>query len=324
MTRPTSPFTAEGLLAAVGQAIIGTDVDGTIVYWNPAAERLYGWAAAETLGRNITDVTVPHMSQQKATAIMAALRDGTPWSGGFTVQRRDGSLFPALVTDAGMYDGAELIGIVGVSANLGSALHPLLERSSDAALVLTAEGVVSYASPAVRPLFGLEPDDLVGKPFTSFIDLDDGDLDRILYEPRPHGGELIEVRVQGPTATTTVEAALTDLRDDPLVRGVVCNLRHSERLARLQERDRISRAAHADILQSLFSVTLELAKAEPRVPAGERERLEAAGTRIREAISTLRRLVGPDADPTDDRRTDDDPGDGDPPGPDRSEPESTR
>jgi len=38
---------------------------------------------------------------------MAAVRDGISWSGGFPVRRTDGSRFPALVTDAGVYrDGA--------------------------------------------------------------------------------------------------------------------------------------------------------------------------------------------------------------------------
>ncbi len=39
-------------------AIIGGSLDGTITSWNLAAERLYGWAAEEVLGRPIT-ITVP-------------------------------------------------------------------------------------------------------------------------------------------------------------------------------------------------------------------------------------------------------------------------
>jgi PAS domain-containing protein len=32
------------LLDAVGQAIIATNPQGTIIYWNRAAEELYGWS----------------------------------------------------------------------------------------------------------------------------------------------------------------------------------------------------------------------------------------------------------------------------------------
>ncbi len=45
------------LLDAVEQAIIVTDLDGTITYWNRYAERLYGWLASEVVDRNILDIT---------------------------------------------------------------------------------------------------------------------------------------------------------------------------------------------------------------------------------------------------------------------------
>ncbi len=147
-------LTAAEQLAAIGQAVITTDPAGVIVYWSASAERLYGWTAQETVGRNIADVTVPEVGQDVAAEIMAALRDGVPWSGGFPVRRKDGSTFPALVTDAGVYRDGELMGIVGVSTNLGSAIRPLLERSTDAALLLRHDAVVTYASPAVEMLFG--------------------------------------------------------------------------------------------------------------------------------------------------------------------------
>src|SRR5437899_12313870 len=100
-------------------------MDGRIVRWNAAAERLYGWTADEILGRNIGEVTVPETGQEHGDDIMQSLRDGRPWSGGFTVVRKDGSTFSALVTDVGVrtYDG-RLVGIVGVSTDLGHALRP--------------------------------------------------------------------------------------------------------------------------------------------------------------------------------------------------------
>lgn len=296
---PASAFTRPRLLDTLGQAVIATDLDGVIRYWNAAAERLYGWTAVEVAGRNIVDVTVPQMSQEMAADVMTALRAGESWSGGFAVQRRDGSVFSALVTDAGVHaeDGA-LVGIVGVSTNLGSALRPLLERSSDAALVLTTDAVVRYASPAVRPLFGWQPDELLGKSLTAFIDARDRDeLLRALHEPVPGLSLAVELRVHAADGTVAVEASFTDLRDDPVVRGVVCNLRHSERLARLRERTRISEAAHADILQTLFGARLELAVAQRAAATPEEhQRLESAGEQIGDAIAALRRLLGPDTD----------------------------
>ena len=56
---------------------------------------------------------------QEAADIMAAVRDGVPWSGGFPVRRKDRTRFPALVTDAGVYRDGALVGTIGVSTNLG-------------------------------------------------------------------------------------------------------------------------------------------------------------------------------------------------------------
>ena len=39
------------LLAAVGQAIVAVDLERTVIYWNRAAEEMYGWSAAEAIGR---------------------------------------------------------------------------------------------------------------------------------------------------------------------------------------------------------------------------------------------------------------------------------
>ena len=224
------PLSAAEQLAAIGQAVITTDPGGVIVYWNQAAEHLYGWTAEEALGRDVAEVTVSEVGQDVASEIMAALRDGVPWSGGFPVRRKDGSTFPALVTDSGVYRDGRLVGIIGVSTNLGSAIRPLLERSTDAALLLRHDAVITYASPAVELLFGWEQDALVG---TSVVDLLHDDdrpalgplLDDVVARPGAHPPA--EVRVRAFHDWRWAEAAFTNLLDDPTVRGVVCNLRPS-------------------------------------------------------------------------------------------------
>jgi PAS domain S-box-containing protein len=217
-------------LDAVGQAVITTDPAGVVVYWNPAAEQLYGWTAQEAVGSNIAELSVPEVAKEVAEEIMAALRDGVPWSGGFPVRRKDGSLFPALVTDAGIYRDGHLVGIVGVSTNLGSALRPLLERSTDAALLLRHDAVITYASPAVELLFGWEQDDLLGTSIVPLLHQEDRPALAALLEDvvaRPGVHPPVEVRVQAWHDWRWAEAAFTNLLDDPAVRGVVCNLRPS-------------------------------------------------------------------------------------------------
>ncbi len=45
------------LLDAVGQAIIATDLQGKIIYWNRAAKELYGWTTEEVMGCPIVEIT---------------------------------------------------------------------------------------------------------------------------------------------------------------------------------------------------------------------------------------------------------------------------
>jgi PAS domain S-box-containing protein len=56
-------------------AIITKTLDGTITSWNPAAERLYGWAAAEVVGRPIS-VIVPPDKREELADILARLGRG--------------------------------------------------------------------------------------------------------------------------------------------------------------------------------------------------------------------------------------------------------
>lgn len=106
------------LLNAVKQAVIATDLEGKIIFWNSFAENLYGWSSAEALGANILEVTPSPDLTKQAAEIMASLQTGKSWQGEFEVRRRDGSFFPAQVNDSPIFnDKGELIGIVGVSVD---------------------------------------------------------------------------------------------------------------------------------------------------------------------------------------------------------------
>lgn len=56
-------------------AIISKSIDGTITSWNPAAERLYGYAASEIVGRSIMTI-VPRELATEELDILARLRRG--------------------------------------------------------------------------------------------------------------------------------------------------------------------------------------------------------------------------------------------------------
>lgn len=46
------------LLASVSDAIVASDREGAIVFWNPGAERIFGFSAAEALGQSL-DLIIP-------------------------------------------------------------------------------------------------------------------------------------------------------------------------------------------------------------------------------------------------------------------------
>ncbi len=220
-------FTPAEMLDAIAQALVVTDLTGRIVYWNDAAEDLFLWTAEEAVGQNTNDLLVTPTARALAEDIMDTLREGHSWSGGFPLSRKDGTQFPALVTDAGIYRDGELVGLVGITTNVGSAIRPLLERSTDAAIVLRSDAVVTYASPAVTQLFGWE-DSIVG---TSVVDLLHPDerpalasfMEQVVRNPGAHPA--LDIRVLTEEGWVWCEAALTNLLDDPGVRGLVCNLR---------------------------------------------------------------------------------------------------
>ena len=96
-------------------AVIATDSDGTILYWNVRAESMYGWPADEAMGRNIIDITPTHTTADEAAAIMEQLKRGEQWEGDFLLQRRDGKPLLAHVTDIPVQHDGAVIGIVGLS-----------------------------------------------------------------------------------------------------------------------------------------------------------------------------------------------------------------
>ncbi|HEX8142995.1 MAG TPA: ATP-binding protein [Pyrinomonadaceae bacterium] len=129
------------LLDTVEQAVIATDLQGIIIYWNRFAEKLYGWPASEAVGRNIIDITPSAGAQNQAAEIMSSLRAGKSWSGELQVRRRDGRTFTALITDTPIYDNEKIVGVVGVSADLTER-----ERAAEALRAAEKRAITEYES----------------------------------------------------------------------------------------------------------------------------------------------------------------------------------
>lgn len=108
----------ENLLRSVGQAVIATDMNGRIIYWNLAAEQLYGWKSAEVEGKDIFDITCEDQYQQHAVKTTSPLMDDR-LSGECWMKRKDGSFFSAFLTESPFYnDNGDMAGIISVCYDL--------------------------------------------------------------------------------------------------------------------------------------------------------------------------------------------------------------
>ncbi|HEX3000215.1 MAG TPA: PAS domain S-box protein, partial [Armatimonadota bacterium] len=82
------------LLDQVRNAVIATDMDGKIIYWNHFAETLYQWKAAEVTGKLHTIIVAAKSLPVVKETLSVTCATGH-WEGALQSQRKDGSLFPA-------------------------------------------------------------------------------------------------------------------------------------------------------------------------------------------------------------------------------------
>lgn len=84
-----------GMAIAQGdESYLITDPKGTILYVNPAFEKMTGYAASETVGRNPRILKSGKHGHDFYGAFWATIRSGKTWQGRFINRRKDGSLYP--------------------------------------------------------------------------------------------------------------------------------------------------------------------------------------------------------------------------------------
>ena len=112
-------------------AIVGESLDGMITSWNPAAEGMYGYAAAEIIGRPASVLCAP-CGEDEGQQTLAKISRGEHVPHYETYRRRkDGTDFPASVTVSPIRDTAWLIGASSISRDVTEQVH-----ARDAAEVL--------------------------------------------------------------------------------------------------------------------------------------------------------------------------------------------
>jgi PAS domain S-box-containing protein len=107
------------MLDAVGDAVIATDPQRRIIYWNAAATKIYGRMAEDALGHKLAEVKTRDLTAIDAREIEKQLMNGIPHAGEYTGHHRDGREFPVYVSDAPVFDdNGKLVAIIGISHDI--------------------------------------------------------------------------------------------------------------------------------------------------------------------------------------------------------------
>jgi len=111
--------TARAVVESAADAIVAFGTDRTVLLWNPAAERMFGWSAAEVLGAE--PPIIPEELAAEHNAVLERIRAGGQIS--FATRRacKDGTLLDLRIDISALRDRAgEVIGWVNVCHRTGA------------------------------------------------------------------------------------------------------------------------------------------------------------------------------------------------------------
>ncbi|PQQ20387.1 myosin light chain kinase smooth muscle [Prunus yedoensis var. nudiflora] len=144
------------ILQSIGQSVHIFDLNGHIIYWNKSAENLYGFSAAEALGKSPIELLVEPQDVAVANNIVHRVTKGESWTGQFPVKNKFGERFTAIVTNTPFYDDdGTFIGIISVSSDI----RPLQEMRIPLSGAKHPESDSSYSRSraSVTAKLGLDP-----------------------------------------------------------------------------------------------------------------------------------------------------------------------
>jgi two-component system sensor kinase FixL len=242
-------------------AIITYNLDTVITSWNPAAERIYGYSAAEMIGTSLRDrvgefVTTPERADEEVrlTAKVAAGERIAPFEA--VRVRKDGSEVVVLVAISAIRDADGRI--VGVSRTVrdiserkaheaqAALLRSIVEGSNDAIYTKTLDGTITTWNPAAEAMFGYKADEIVGRPVLALFPPDRAGEEATILD-RIRAGETIRhyetTRVHRNGEQIDVAVTVSPIRDSlgaivgvsDIVRDITERKRYEARLKSMQD-----------------------------------------------------------------------------------------
>jgi len=160
-------------------AIISKDLDGVITSWNRGAERLFGYTAAEVIGKSVM-ILIPPDREDEEPEILERIRRGHSVDHYETVRRRkDGSRIQISLTVSPIRNAENrIIGASKIARDvterseaelMAQRLAAIVEFSDDAILTKNLNSIITSWNRGAERLFGYTADEAIGKPVTMLM-----------------------------------------------------------------------------------------------------------------------------------------------------------
>ena len=190
---PSDPLKTAAHLAAIvdssTDAIVSKDVSGIVESWNKSAERIFGYTAAEMIGRSIRLIIPPGLQHEEDT-ILGRIREGVRVEHFETVRRhKDGRLIDVSVTVSPVRDeNGKIIGASKIARDITEQkkvrktlgeyqqrLTVTLESIGDAVIATDTQQRITFVNGVAAELLGYTYTELNGRPLHEVLALVNGD-----------------------------------------------------------------------------------------------------------------------------------------------------
>ena len=160
----------QALIDSSPLALVEFGLDTRIRLWNPAAERIFGWAREEILGREGLPMAPDH-KRVESEDLFARVRDGESINDYETVRRcKDGRLVPVSIAAAPVRDGSgrvvgNLVAYTDITERKEQEerLQALIDSSPVALVEFDQDTRIRLWNPAAERIFGWTRDEILGR-----------------------------------------------------------------------------------------------------------------------------------------------------------------
>ena len=212
----------DALLASAPVAIAVLGADGRVRGVNPQFESLFGYTAAEAIGRDLNELIVPLSELPKAARFDRLARRGERVAVEVERRRKDGSLVPVMATAshvAGTTGSDVLVMYEDISdrrkaQDALSQLANIVQSSEDAIVGQTLDGAVVSWNAAAERMFGYSFVEVKGRPISVLRPPDlageaDDFLERIKRGEHVDHFETMRMRKDGTRIPVSLSVSLT-------------------------------------------------------------------------------------------------------------------